>query len=99
MNRIFNKNRGELEEFIIKQTKQQIDDYDMKVETTQRIFEKDVFRPYFKEMILYVIVKDEKILADIDNTSDANKPVSSATQTALDLKANLANPRPFSSIF
>jgi hypothetical protein len=29
-------------------------------------------------------------LSNIDNTSDANKPVSSATQTALNLKANLA---------
>jgi hypothetical protein len=28
----------------------------------------------------------------VDNTSDANKPVSSATQTALNLKANLASP-------
>ena len=31
-------------------------------------------------------------LANVDNTSDANKPVSTATQTALNLKANLANP-------
>jgi len=31
-------------------------------------------------------------LGNVDNTSDANKPVSSATQTALDLKAPLANP-------
>ena len=29
---------------------------------------------------------------NVDNTSDANKPVSTATQTALDLKANLASP-------
>jgi hypothetical protein len=29
-------------------------------------------------------------LGNVDNTSDANKPVSTATQTALDLKANLA---------
>jgi hypothetical protein len=28
----------------------------------------------------------------MDNTSDANKPVSAAAQTALDLKANLASP-------
>jgi len=36
-----------------------------------------------------------KALADLsnaDNTSDANKPVSTATQTALDAKANLASP-------
>ena len=31
-------------------------------------------------------------LANVDNTSDANKPVSTATQTALNLKANLDSP-------
>ena len=31
-------------------------------------------------------------LGNIDNTSDINKPVSTAQQTALDLKANLASP-------
>jgi trimeric autotransporter adhesin len=31
-------------------------------------------------------------LGNVDNTSDVNKPVSTATQTALDLKAPLANP-------
>ncbi len=31
-------------------------------------------------------------LGNVDNTSDANKPVSTATQTALDLKANKAAP-------
>ena len=31
-------------------------------------------------------------LGDVNNTSDANKPVSTATQTALNLKANLASP-------
>jgi hypothetical protein len=31
-------------------------------------------------------------LANVDNTTDANKPVSTATQTALDLKAPLASP-------
>ena len=31
-------------------------------------------------------------LANVDNTSDVSKPVSTATQTALDLKAPLANP-------
>lgn len=30
-------------------------------------------------------------LGNVDNTSDANKPVSTAQQTALDLKANIAN--------
>ena len=38
------------------------------------------------------ITKSDVGLANVDNTSDANKPVSSATQTALDLKAPLANP-------
>jgi hypothetical protein len=31
-------------------------------------------------------------LGNVDNTSDANKPVSTVQQTALDLKANLASP-------
>jgi len=31
-------------------------------------------------------------LGNVDNTSDANKPISSATQTALDSKADAANP-------
>lgn len=31
-------------------------------------------------------------ITNVDNTSDANKPVSTATQTALDLKAPLASP-------
>jgi citrate lyase gamma subunit len=31
-------------------------------------------------------------LANVDNTADADKPVSTATQTALNLKANLAGP-------
>lgn len=38
------------------------------------------------------IVKGDVGLGNVDNTSDANKPVSTATQTALDLKANLASP-------
>jgi hypothetical protein len=31
-------------------------------------------------------------LSNVDNTSDANKPVSNSTQTALDLKAPLNSP-------
>jgi hypothetical protein len=38
------------------------------------------------------ITKDMVGLANADNTTDANKPVSTATQTALDLKLNLAEP-------
>jgi len=36
--------------------------------------------------------KTDLALNNVDNTSDANKPVSTAGQTALDLKANLAAP-------
>ena len=38
------------------------------------------------------LVKGDVGLGNVDNTSDANKPVSTATQTALDLKADLASP-------
>ena len=39
-----------------------------------------------------VIDKSFVGLSNVDNTSDVNKPVSTAQQTALDLKANLASP-------
>jgi hypothetical protein len=39
-----------------------------------------------------VLVKADVELGNVDNTSDANKPVSTATQTALNLKSNLASP-------
>lgn len=39
-----------------------------------------------------VLVKADVGLGSCDNTSDAGKPVSSATQTALNLKADLASP-------
>jgi hypothetical protein len=38
------------------------------------------------------ITKTQIGLANVDNTTDANKPVSTATQTALDLKANTNSP-------
>ena len=38
------------------------------------------------------IVKADVGLGNVDNTSDVNKPVSTAQQTALNLKANLASP-------
>lgn len=38
------------------------------------------------------LVKADVGLGNVDNTSDASKPVSTATQTALDLKANSASP-------
>jgi hypothetical protein len=38
------------------------------------------------------LVKGDVGLGSVDNTSDANKPVSTAQQTALNLKANLVSP-------
>ncbi len=38
------------------------------------------------------LTKTDVGLASVDNTSDAGKPVSTAQQTALDLKANIASP-------
>jgi hypothetical protein len=38
------------------------------------------------------ITKSDVGLSNVDNTSDANKPVSTAQQIALNSKANLANP-------
>lgn len=38
------------------------------------------------------VTKSQVGLANVDNTSDVNKPVSTATQTALNLKANLTSP-------
>jgi hypothetical protein len=38
------------------------------------------------------LVKGDVGLGNVDNTSDASKPVSTATQTELNLKANLASP-------
>ena len=38
------------------------------------------------------ITKSMVGLSNVDNTTDANKPVSTATQTALDLKLNLSEP-------
>jgi hypothetical protein len=37
------------------------------------------------------VTKSDVGLGNVDNTSDADKPVSTATQTALDLKANTAD--------
>ena len=39
------------------------------------------------------VTKTHVGLSDVDNTSDLNKPISSATQNALDLKASLNNPQ------
>jgi hypothetical protein len=37
-------------------------------------------------------LKADLVLGNVDNTSDVNKPISTATQTALNLKANLISP-------
>lgn len=42
------------------------------------------------------LTKSDVGLGNVDNTSDANKPVSTAQQTALDLKSNLAGGNTFS---
>lgn len=41
---------------------------------------------------LLSLVKGDVGLGNVDNTSDANKPVSTAQQTAIDLKANINSP-------
>lgn len=41
---------------------------------------------------LQSVTKADVGLGNVDNTSDANKPVSTAQQTALNLKANIASP-------
>lgn len=41
---------------------------------------------------LQSVTKSDVGLSNVDNTSDANKPVSTAQQTALNLKANIASP-------
>ena len=41
---------------------------------------------------IVTLVKADVGLSSVDNTSDINKPISTATQTALNLKANIASP-------
>lgn len=41
------------------------------------------------------VTKNQVGLGNVDNTSDANKPISTATQNALDLKYNASNPNGF----
>lgn len=40
----------------------------------------------------YATARSNLGLGNVDNTSDVNKPVSTAQQTALNLKANIASP-------
>jgi hypothetical protein len=44
------------------------------------------------EDVAVATLKTDLALGNVDNTTDAGKPVSTAQQTALDLKANLASP-------
>jgi len=44
----------------------------------------------YTDAAVAALTKSSVGLGNVDNTSDANKPVSTATQTALDLKADLA---------
>lgn len=43
-------------------------------------------------LVSFATIKTQLALNNVDNTSDANKPVSTATQTALNAKAPLASP-------
>lgn len=51
-----------------------------------------VKRTYAQVKTSLGLVKADVGLGNVDNTTDASKPVSTAQQTALDLKANLASP-------
>jgi hypothetical protein len=44
---------------------------------------------------IVVLTKDDVGLGNVDNTSDLNKPISTATQSALDLKYDASNPSNF----
>lgn len=44
------------------------------------------------EDVAVATLKTDLALGNVDNTTDANKPVSTAQQTALNLKANIAGP-------
>ena len=46
----------------------------------------------YADGLISALTKSSVGLSNVDNTSDANKPVSTATQTALDLKAPLNSP-------
>lgn len=57
--------------------------------TTGKLISEVTFAAFKTSLTL---VKGDVGLGNVDNTSDASKPVSTAQQTALDLKANLASP-------
>jgi hypothetical protein len=51
----------------------------------------EFFRYYGGEWVNDTAIKSDVGLGNVDNTSDANKPISTATQTALDLKADITS--------
>lgn len=55
------------------------------------IYTPSIISPTFSGTITG-LTKSTVDLSNVDNTSDVNKPISNATQTALNLKANLASP-------
>ena len=57
---------------------------------TQLASKAPLANPYFTGTVSG-ITKSMVGLGNVDNTTDANKPISSATQTALDAKANLSD--------
>jgi hypothetical protein len=57
--------------------------------TTGKLIKQTTY-PAFKTSL--ALTKSDVGLGNVDNTSDAGKPVSTATQTALNLKADLASP-------
>lgn len=72
-----------------------IADTSLLVTTTgaQTLTNKIIDSPVFTGTLPAISLTAEQVgLGNVDNTSDANKPVSTATQTALNLKANIASP-------
>jgi hypothetical protein len=48
--------------------------------------------PFMSDIIKSVVLSISKSLGNVDNTSDLSKPISTATQSALDLKAPINSP-------
>ena len=59
--------------------------------TTQRASDASPVQSVAGKVGAVTLAKSDVGLGNVDNTTDANKPISSATQTALDLKANASD--------
>lgn len=59
--------------------------------STSKKFQKSVRGGTASDIVTVATLKTDMELNNVNNTSDANKPVSTATQTALNLKANKAD--------